>query len=283
MTQVEGWVTRSGGTQIFWRRVQPQSREARLALLFVHGLAEHSGRYLHVMRHFSARGYDCWALDYRGHGKSPGKRVHVSRFESYLDDVLAVAGLVHEEDPGRPLVFIGHSQGGLIVLELALAYPEQMAGAIVSSPFLAVHPDARPSFALRCIAQVLSVIAPSLMFPSGADPDFLSHDPGVCRAYVEDPLVSRKVSARWFTEVVKAQAATMAGARGLHVPALVMQSGADHLVDPEATRQWASTAPQELVTYVEWNELYHEMFNEPVHERVFSRMESWLMSLGAQE
>jgi lysophospholipase len=55
-----------------------------------------------------------------------------------------------------------------------------------------------------------------------------------------------------------------------------MQSGDDTLTDPAATRSWAAAAPDDLVEYVEWEGLYHEMFNEPEKEMVFARVEAWL-------
>jgi lysophospholipase len=55
------------------------------------------------------------------------------------------------------------------------------------------------------------------------------------------------------------------------------------LTDPAATRSWVSHAPADLVEYVEWEGLYHEMFNEPEKMQVFERMESWLRTQLAAE
>ena len=129
------------------------------------------------------------------------------------------------------------------------------------------------------VANIVSTFASRLMFSKVADPAFLSRTPGVADAYVADPLVSSTVSARWFTEIVRAQLETRETAGQLAVPALIMQSGDDRLVDPAATREWAERAPTDFVDYVEWPGLYHEMFNEPEREQVFERMESWLKAL----
>ena len=83
MKHDEGWTEAADKTRLYWQRHTPDDTP-RAALLFVHGLAEHSGRYGHVMRHFAEVGFDCWAVDYRGHGKSPGLRVHVDRFDEFL-------------------------------------------------------------------------------------------------------------------------------------------------------------------------------------------------------
>jgi len=271
----DGWTKSADGNRLFWRRHTPDG-SPRAALLIVHGLAEHSGRYLHVLDSFANAGFDCWAHDYRCHGQSPGLRVHVQHFDEFLTDLDAVRGLVSKARPDLPLFLIGHSQGGLIVLREALAHPQGLEGIVVSSPFLGMHPTAAPSAPLHMVANIVSTFAPKLMFSKVAEPSALSRDPKVPEAYIADPLVSTTVSARWFTSVLRAHADTQARAPTLSVPALVMQSGEDRLTDPAATRSWVADAPSDLVDYVEWEGLYHEMFNEPEKEMVFERVEEWL-------
>ena len=271
----DGWTESADGNRLFWRRHSAEG-DARAVLLFVHGLAEHSGRYLHVLDHFANAGFDCWAHDYRGHGQSPGLRVHVGQFDEFLVDLTAARRLVREAQPDLPFFLVGHSQGGLIVLREALTHPQGLEGIVVSSPFLGMHPDAAPPAPLHMVANIVSTFAPKLMFSKVAEPSALSRDPKVPEAYIADPLVSSTVSARWFTSVLAAHADTHARASTLSLPALIMQSGDDRLTDPAATWSWVADAPSELVDYVEWEGLYHEMFNEPEKEEVFERVEQWL-------
>lgn len=271
----DGWIESADGNRLFWRRHSAEG-DARAVLLFVHGLAEHSGRYLHVLDHFANAGFDCWAHDYRGHGQSPGLRVHVGQFDEFLVDLTAARRLVREAQPDLPFFLVGHSQGGLIVLREALTHPQGLEGIVVSSPFLGMHPDAAPPAPLHMVANIVSTFAPKLMFSKVAEPSALSRDPKVPEAYIADPLVSSTVSARWFTSVLAAHADTLARASTLSLPALIMQSGDDRVTDPAATRSWVADAPSDLIDYVEWEGLYHEMFNEPEKEEVFNRVEAWL-------
>ena len=57
---------------------------------------------------------------------------------------------------------------------------------------------------------------------------------------------------------------------------LLMQSGADRLVDPEAPGAWAARAPQGKVDLVVWEGFFHEMLNEPEQNRVRQRVKDWL-------
>ena len=46
--------------------------EYRGAIFFVHGFVEHSGHHAHHGEIYSKLGYDFYAMDVRGHGKSEG-------------------------------------------------------------------------------------------------------------------------------------------------------------------------------------------------------------------
>src|SRR5262245_16856987 len=99
-------------TSLWVRRVRPTSA-ARGRLAFVHGFAEHGGRYVSTLRWFASRGFDTHVLDLRGHGRSGGRRTFVNRWSDYLDDVEAYLTHVEAQRPASgprtPLFLIGHS------------------------------------------------------------------------------------------------------------------------------------------------------------------------------
>ena len=270
----EGWTRSADGTALFWRAWRTPSPRGAVAL--VHGLGEHSGRYEHVGAFFAARGYDCFAGDCRGHGLSPGPRVHVEDFGRYVEDAGAFLALAGAR---RPLFLIGHSQGGLVALLRALRHPEGLSGVVASSPYLAVHSAAAPSGLKLKAGAVLLRVAPSYRIATGLDTGVLSHDPQVERDYVADPLVSTKVSAAWFRAARAAQAELSEGAPRFSVPALVMAAGEDRLVDPAAVRAWAHDVPTD---FVEWPGMYHELFNEIDREKVLERVATWMEDVTAR-
>jgi alpha-beta hydrolase superfamily lysophospholipase len=268
----EGWTRSADGTALFWRSWRAPSPRAAVAI--VHGLGEHSGRYEHVAAFLAGRGYDCWAGDCRGHGTSPGPRVHVADFTRYVEDAgaflqLAAAG-------GGPAFLLGHSQGGLVALLRALRHPEGLTGVVASSPYLAIHSAAAPSGVKLAAASVLLRVAPSFLVASGLDTGVLSHDPQVERDYLADPLVSRKVSPAWLRAAAAAQAELRERASLFAVPALVMSAGEDRLVDPGAIRAWAHETHAAPVAFIEWPGMYHELFNEVGKEKVLERVAGWM-------
>jgi acylglycerol lipase len=274
LSRADGHLASDDGLQLFWRGWIPAT--PRAVLLFVHGLAEHSGRYEHVATHFADRGHACYAVDYRGHGRSPGRRVHVSHLDLYVSDVRALHRLAAGRHPGRPVFLVGHSQGGLVALHYVFAHPGGLRGLVLSSPFLAVHPDSAPPRVKRLAARLLARVYPSVVLPNLLDVSCLSHDPAVGEAYLRDPLVSRKVSPGWSRAVRQAQREITGRAPLLPLPALIMAGSGDRLVDAHAVRRWAEQAPPERVELVWWDGLYHELFNETAKEEVFARVQGWL-------
>ena len=249
-------------------------------IVIVHGLAEHSGRYHDTAEFFCANNWSVYACDLRAHGHSPNPpkagRVHVRRFSDYFLDVDAVVQLAREQHPDLPLFILGHSMGGLISISYALEKPEGLAGVIISSPALGTHPDFSPPLLLRILVGILSRIAPRVLVESELDTEAISRDPAVVKAYLDDPLISHKISARWYSELLKTMKKAHRNAGRLQAPMLLMQSGADRLVDPEGPVRWNRSAPEGLVDLAVWDGLYHEMFNEPEKDRVRDRVIAWL-------
>jgi len=274
MIEETGRVTTPDGLALFWRASLPP--RPRGVLVFVHGLLEHSGRYRNPVRHFVPRDWACYGYDTRSHGQSPGVKMHVERFDDFLVDLAAVLALVRARHPDLPVFLVGHSHGGLVVLHHALRHPALLPGIVVSSPFLAVHPSVRPNALLRAAISLLSHVAPRLMFPQRIDPSAVSRDPEVCAAYASDPDNGRQFSVRWAAQAMQAQRSVLLLAPQLAVPTLLMAGGCDTLVDTEATRRFAATAPAHLVELVVWPDCFHELFNEPEKQQVFDRMENWL-------
>ncbi len=274
----EGRVSTKDGLALYWQSWHPV--EPRAQVVIAHGLAEHSGRYESAGRSFAEAGLAVYALDHRGHGKSPGRRVHVDSFEEYRVDVRAGLALARAEHPGLPLFLLGHSQGGLVAVTLALREPEGLAGLVLSSPLLGIALRSRPSPLRAAVGQILASLLPRTLFRSEVDPTLLSRDPRVGEAYAADPLVSHAVSAGWYRALQHALTEAHDQAPSLRVRTLVLYAGADALVDPEATARWVARAPQARVEAFRYDGLYHEILNAPEKEQVQGRIEGWMGGIG---
>jgi len=271
----EGRVLTKDGLPLYFQSWQPKDPQSLLVLS--HGLAEHSGRYEKAAHSLASANLAVYVLDHRGHGKSPGRRVHVHSFEEFRTDLRAVLALARAEHPGLPLFLLGHSQGGLVAATLVLREPLGIAGLVLSSPLLGIAEKSRPSLPKAVAGRLLALLWPRTLFASEVDETLLSRDPAVGIAYAADPLVTHAVSAGWYRALQQAFDDAFARAPGLLVPTLVLYAGGDAVVDPEATARWVSRTPKGRVEARRYDGLYHEILNAPEKDQVLERIKDWII------
>ncbi|MEX0933999.1 MAG: alpha/beta hydrolase [Candidatus Paceibacterota bacterium] len=98
-------------------------------LVLVHGSWGSSMMWMLYIKHFVEKGWDVYAPDLRGHGKSGGS-VDGATMDDYVSDVKR---MVDEHNLKTPLI-IGHSMGGLVSLIYATHYGARAVVALDPSP-----------------------------------------------------------------------------------------------------------------------------------------------------
>ncbi len=273
MNHQEGYFKGVQGANLYYQGWLPEGRSVAV-LLIVHGLAEHSGRYGNVVNYFVPRGYAVYGIDHPGHGHSDGPRAYVERFQDFLDPLKVFLGRIRDWQPETPIFLVGHSLGGLISAAYLLDQPDEPAGAILSAP--SVKMPGSVSTLTLLAGKVLSALLPRLGLVR-LEAEGVSRDPAVVRAYRSDPLVfTGKITARLGTELLKTMDRVLAEARKIRLPLLILQGAADKLVDPQGAQVLFDRVGSADKTIKVYEGLYHEVFNEPEHDRVLGDVEKWL-------
>ncbi|MDE2306821.1 MAG: lysophospholipase [Xanthomonadaceae bacterium] len=252
-----------------WPRAQ-----ARGAVLLVHGLGEHSGRYQRLALWFHLRGYAVRSYDQRGHGQTPGQRGALRREDDLLEDLATVYLDYASSMASRPLL-LGHSMGGLVAARAVLDGRIKPSALVLSSPVL----RSREPAWLQRLARQLTRVLPNLPLRSRLAFEQLSHDPQVVAGYRDDPLRSGWITPRLADFIFRAGVSSIADASRLRVPTLLLVSGSDALVDPSGSRDFsrAAASTRQLTTRF-FASLYHELFNEtePGRSQVLMQLSDWL-------
>jgi alpha-beta hydrolase superfamily lysophospholipase len=272
MEHFEGTFNGDGGVALYYQGWRPDGTP-RAALAVVHGFGEHSGRYGNVVDRLVPQGYAVYGFDLRGHGRSPGQRGFIESFAQLRADIHGFLALVRAEEPGHPVFLLGHSQGGLDVLDYVLHHPDGLAGVIASGPVLC--PPGISAFLIR-LSKLLSKIWPRFSLEVGLDVDALSRDRAVVDAYVNDPLVHGKGTPRLGAEVAAATEWTQAHAADMALPLLIVHGGADRICPAEASREFFEKVPSADKERHEYEGYYHEIFNDVGKEQVLADVEAWL-------
>jgi alpha-beta hydrolase superfamily lysophospholipase len=267
-----GWKTRKEQS-IFARCWEPRNVKAVVCL--VHGLGEHSGRYAHVAKFLNDAGYAVMAFDMCGHGKSDGMVGHAPSYEAMMEHISRLRGETTVRYPEIPIFLYGHSMGGNLVINYTLYRKPRVYGVIATGPAFKTAIEL-PAWKLA-IAKAIYNVIPFMPMPSELDENKLSKDPDVVRAYVEDPLVHGRVSARLGIDILHTGQWVMKHAREFIAPLLIMHGGKDEITSCEASREFAEKA-KHVCTLKIWDDLLHEIHNEPEKYDVLQFLVNWLDS-----
>jgi len=214
----------STGEHMFIRHWRPAG-ETRGAAVLAHGIFEHSGRYHHVAERFTRRGYQVWAPDHYGHGRSAGGRGQLRHGNHFVDDLKIVIALATSATGHKPIL-LGHSMGGAIAALYAVRHQETLRALVLSAPALRVH----ASPLLIAVGRIASNLAPDATMPSGLNQP-ATHNAAWEAWKAQDELRHNRLTLRTARFIVDAGAQAQAGAGALHIPVLLMLAGKDTYVD----------------------------------------------------
>ncbi len=254
--------------------------DARANVLLAHGFAEYAERYVahyhQLVPKLNALGFNVYAFDLRGHGRSPGARGVTDMRKAVADHIAARRVLAAE---GKPLFLFGHSLGGLLTAASAAQDKSNVAGVILSAPALSISAPAH----LRAIAGVVSIFAPGARLVPPLDPEGLSRIPEEVAAYRSDPMISdTRVPAKTGATAIDIAEAAWPLYRKWTLPVLVLHGEQDRATDPKGSKRFAALAPapdKHLILYPQGR---HELLNDLERDAAMQEITEWLSERAAR-
>jgi len=248
---------------------------AKANVYVVHGIAEHSGRYSEVAKFFNERHCSVHSFDLRGHGKSEGAPIFISKFTHMADDMEHWMNSVY--DNSKPSFFFAHSLGALVCAHYLLLKKPNLSGlkgVMFTAPAFMISKDLAPI--LQKLAPVIGTLLPK-METVGLDGIYVSKDQAVVKAYQQDPLVYHgKSHARTGWEVMKAMKWVQSKASEFQYPLYLGHGTVDKLTELEGSKLFFKNVGSSDKTFKIYEGLYHEIFNEPEKEIVYKDLDAWI-------
>lgn len=271
----------------------------------IHGMAEHIGRYDDFARFLADAGYLVAGHDHIGHGDTAGapERRGVIDAEGGADAMIEDAQMLRllvsqQVASGTPYFIFGHSMGSLVLRSYLPRYGSGLAGAIICGT--ANEPVAvsrAGNLAARAIARVRGDDYRSNLLHALADGaysraikdartpfDWLSRDPAVPRAFMEDEACGFMFSAGAYATLTELAATANAPATYRatppSVPLLFISGDADPVgANGRGVAQAAASMKQaghENVTLKLYKAMRHEILNEIGKEDVYNDILQWI-------
>ncbi|MCC5664136.1 alpha/beta hydrolase [Nostoc sp. CHAB 5784] len=271
----EGRFRGVGGLDLYYQSWHLEGK-LRAILAIVHGLGGHSDRYNNIVQHLISKQYAVYALDLRGHGRSSGQRGYINAWSEFCEDLGAFLQLIQTQNPGCPIFLLGHSLGGVIVLDYILRYPQQasvLQGAIALAPSLG-KVGVSPIRVL--LGKMLSRVWPRFTLNTGIDLSAGSRDHQVLAASAQDTLRHTQATARLATEFFATVDWINAHAADWQLPLLILHGGADRVALPAGSDIFYQRVNCKDKLRIEYPGAYHEIQCDLNYHEVLADLEDWL-------
>lgn len=246
----------------------------KLVVALVHGHGDHSRSFEIWANRFCEAGIACVAFDYRGHGRSDGKRGVITSYHDLLEDVKLLVSKCEELFPGLPITLTGHSMGGNMVLSYCLSEIEPKPQlAVVLAPWLELRNE--PTGLKRIVIGIVRWLFPNLTMQTGLRSKDLEQNKSQQKPVDPDPLLHNRISARLYSEVSMQCERIKESANRLKIPLLLLQGEADKIMRAEGP-QYFSRKASALVTLKFWQETGHKPHLSEAQHEIVTYIIDWI-------
>ncbi|MEH7436961.1 lysophospholipase [Neobacillus drentensis] len=268
----EGKFKGVNGVELFYQVLYPKATAPKAAVILVHGHGDHSGGLQNLSTSLVNQDYLVYAFDLRGHGKSTGKRGFIKEWAEYRNDLHEFRKLVVAEVPELPLFIVGHSIGGVIVLDYTLDYGEGLAGMVAISP--AISYEVTPSE--RILITLMGKLKPDYSIVKTGNPQILTKDPKELDRLVADELRHDVVTPGLGRGLMRTVARLANEAKSIKLPILLQFGLEDELTPPSKLHQFFDTVSSSNKQKFEYPHMRHRPFDDLDREHFFEDMNHWL-------
>lgn len=260
--------------------VHPAAAPIRGVVQLIHGVGEHAGRYPEVIAALNAAGYTVYANDQRGHGRTGVRqydgdlsrlgRLGPGGIRAVLAGLWQFTQLIRAENPGLPLVILGHSWGSFMAQMLLDQHPESIDAVVLSGSSLR-WPGSLNSGDLN----------KPWRGPDATGAEWLSTDPATQQSFLDDPLTTLTPLPKLFGPLDTARLVGKPRKNlGRDVPVLLMVGRDDTVGGAKSVHRLADAYRDRSglsdVTTLVYPGARHEIFNETMKDAVFADLTAWL-------
>lgn len=212
----------------------------RAVVLALHGFNDYHQAFAGVGPFLAARGIATYAYDQRGFGATAQRGIWPGT-DVLVDDARTVTALLRAAHPDRPLVLLGESMGGAVVMSLLADTPAAADGAALVAP--AVWGRATMNRLQRIGLWLLAHTVPGTRLSGRGLGITASDNTPILRALGRDPLVLKDARVDTLWGLTNLMDRALAAAPGLTTPALILYGARDEIIPRRPTCRMLAVLP----------------------------------------
>ena len=271
MRIIEKKIRTSDAFELFYRKVQP--KVSKCAVIFLHGIALHSGIYAEAIKRLGEYGMFVLAPDQRGRGRSTSldwKKGDLHSVDRMSQDI-AELRQAHMAEIGKlPTYVIGASLGGIIGLYHAQSNNHINGVAIGGPPFGAYSPLS------LAVTSLIARIDPKHEMNEGYL-EKIAGTPERAKEFRSDSLVNDKgLKAESALELLRAIKQIEKAMKKIHVPTLIVYGNRDKLVTMQQIRVMEKKIGSKYCEIQTVDGMGHNLFGEKEYQACFDIVIEWM-------
>jgi pimeloyl-ACP methyl ester carboxylesterase len=256
---------------------QPDSPAHATPILFVHGAWHGAWCWEEFfMPYFAEHGYTAFALSFRGHGKSEGRKTILRNLaRHYVQDVAQVTQQIREQTGALPVI-VGHSLGGYVTQKFLEQQPLPAAVLLASIPSYGSLP-----FFLRFMVRHPAAYFRAMVTFNGyhlIGTPALTHE-----SFFSADMPADQVQA-YFTRMIPESflagfeaCVNLPHPEKVETPVLVLGGARDQVFTQDEVQRTARAYRAEVVVFPD---IAHDMMLEKDWQQVADRIIAWLSARG---
>ncbi|MFX1396032.1 MAG: alpha/beta fold hydrolase [Promethearchaeota archaeon] len=258
-------------TKLFYQYWLPESGKVKGNIIAIHDWGTHSDRLALPAEFLTEKEYAIYAFDLRGHWRNAGDNPGhiVSMLDHIQKDIVLFMDVVKKAAGDKKIFVIGEGFGGLVALIYAINHP-QLDGVIASSPELGLVEK------LSASKKVEAKLKPSKVLKYEINQKILTSDLKILKKHFSDKNKISVISAETASDRVASMKWAMNNASKLACSALITQAGQDRIVDKKKTKKFYEKAKSTDKKYIEYDDFYHELWQERGRAQVYQDLYVWL-------
>ena len=290
----QGAFTGVDGLTLRYAHLTPESPKGTVVI--ASGRTEGYLKYETLVRDLLQAGLEIYIWDHRGQGFSDRLTDnpflgHVQRFDDYVEDMHTFLTQVVQPSGPKKLYLVAHSMGGAVGTLYMLRHPETFDAAVFFAPMYGINLPG-PRWALEPVVSALawwnrSQGTPGYI-PGGTDyqpvpfeENEMTQDADRYQALLDlhqqvPQLQLGSPSNHWLMESFQAMDSILDQVDKLRTPTMVMQAGADTVVDNQVMAQAVANSP--ALKMLTLPNARHELVAEipAIRDQVMDALTQWL-------
>ncbi len=238
-------------------------------VIMLHRGHEHSARLTEMAHAYVQAGYQVFAWDARGNGRSGGERDHADSFAQLVRDLDHFVNLVKQQTHARTeqLLIIASSLGAVIASSWVHDYAPNVRGMILGTPAFAIRlyvPFAKPALKIAKKFGLVNRVS------SYVKAKVLTHDAEAQEIYNQDPLISSGISRDLLISSLDTGQRLVDDAGAFTTPTFIICAGKDYVVDKQIIRDFYEQIRSPIKRWQLYPDSYHAIFHELNKQQVFA-------------